>query len=588
MDDLQRACLAHGIQPTWYGIDGSLNEAPRETLAVLAEAFSIHDAPPVPEQGIREALDETDPQRCFVPDALRDARVWGVSCQLGSLRSHRNAGMGDFADLAELCRIVAEAGGDFVGLNPLHALFWADPSRASPFSPSNRTALNPIYLALDWVEGVTLPDGFHEAQARRGGEHIDLADARNTKSSLLHEAFRTVDFPCDPAEHPHALFEALSCRMVGEGHGAGWMSWPDEYRTPAAPGTQRLLHEPDFRREVAFHAWLQHLAGEQLERVNAQAHEAGLRVGLYLDLAVGVSPDGSATWAAPDLAVPGIKIGAPPDPFSDTGQDWGLAPLSPVALAADPAPFADTMRAVMRHAGAVRVDHAMALARLFLIPDHASPLDGAYVHYPFTTLLDALADVSNDARCLVIGEDLGVVPEGFRAVMAARALHAYKVFWFERQADSFDDPAGWGRDALACVGTHDTATFAGWWTGADLEARHAIGQFDGAQLARERDARERDRDAVRRAVGWNEGADWRREDVAFLSTLVHARIARSPCRLAVMQLDDVLGATVQPNMPGTTHEHPNWRVKLPTALEDLAADPGFVAHAAAMKEARPR
>lgn len=589
MDDLQRACLAHGIQPTWHGIDGRLNEVPRDTLEVLADAFNIHNAPPMATEGIREALAETDPKRCFVPDQLRDARAWGVSCQLGSLRSARNAGMGDFADLAALCRIVAEAGGDFVGVNPLHALFWSDPGRASPFSPSSRTALNPIYLALDWIDAIE-PKYWKEGPWQRTVDdpHVDIGTVWNDKSAILYDAFRNVAFDCDPFEHPHALFEAVSLHMVRSSHGAGWMSWPQDYRSPHGSGVRTLLEDAEFRRDVAFHAWLQHLANEQLDRVNREAREAGLRVGLYLDLAVGVAPDGSATWAAPDLVVPGIKIGAPPDPFSDTGQDWGLAPLSPTALAADPAPFADTMRAVMRHAGAVRVDHAMALARLFLIPDHAPPMDGAYVHYPFSTLLDALAAVSHDARCLVIGEDLGVVPEGFRDVMAARALHAYKVFWFERDADTFDDPASWGRDAMACVGTHDTATFAGWWTGADLEARHAIGQFDDAALEREQTARERDRDAVRQAVGWREGVDRRGEDVRHLSTLVHARIARSPCRMAVMQLDDVLGATVQPNMPGTTDEHPNWRVKLTVPLEELADDPGFAAHAATMREARAR
>ena len=606
-DDLARACEAHGIQPVWHGIDGSVNAVPRETLAVLAEAFGIRDAPPVPRSvaqgGIVEALDESDPERCFVPETLRDARVWGVTCQLGSLRSERNAGMGDFADLAALCRIVGDAGGDFVGLNPLNALFWSDPGRASPFSPSNRAALHPLYIALDWLDVALDAEDEAEMARLRALDVVDLHAVHALKDRVLRRAFAadpTADgsdaatsdpitpdpATSDPVTLAHARFEALSRHMVTQGHGAGWMGWPADMQAHDAPRARDLLDGP-LADEVRYHVWLQRRADAQLARVNAEAHEAGLRVGLYLDLAVGVSPDGSATWADPDLVVPGIKIGAPPDPFSDTGQDWGLAPLSPIALAADPAPFTDTMRAVMRHAGAVRVDHAMALARLFLLPAHASALDGAYVHYPFTTLLDALAAASNDARCLVIGEDLGVVPDGFRAVMAARALHAYKVFWFERGEDRFDDPATWGRDALACVGTHDTATFAGWWSGADLEARHAIGQFDDAALERERTARERDRDAVRRAVGWNEGVDWRGESIPLLSALVHARIAASPCRLAAMQLDDVLGASVQPNMPGTTHEHPNWRVKLPVALEALAADSGFAAHAETMGHARP-
>ena len=585
-EDLAQLCELHGIASVWHGIDGSVNAVPAETLETLAAAFNVRETEPLPGSTIADELRRSDPPAAFVPSALRDARVWGATCQLGALRSRRNAGMGDFADLARLCRIVGEAGGDFVGVNPLHALFWSDPGRASPFSPSNRSALNPLYLALDWIEGAELSaDEEREAERLRGLDTVDIPAVHRLKDAALRRAFKKQGASADaawedatPAARQHARFEALSGRMVVEGHGAGWMSWPEKARGDEPPES-----------ETRYHLWLQRLAGEQLERVNAEAQKAGLRVGLYLDLAVGVSPDGSATWSDPDLTVPGIKIGAPPDPFSDDGQDWGLAPLSPTVLAEEAGrPFGAMMDAVMHHAGAVRVDHAMAMARLFLIPNHAPAMDGAYVRYPLSTLLDALAAVSQERRCIVIGEDLGVVPPGFRNVMEARHLHAYKVFWFERDEHSFRDPASWGREALACVGTHDTATFAGWWTGADLDARRRIGQFDDAALSREREARERDRDAVRRAVGWNEGADHRKEDVRHLSVLVHERIARSPCRLAAVQLDDALGSTEQPNMPGTTEEYPNWRVKLPVALEDLAGDEGFRDHAAAMRDVRPK
>ena len=583
MSDLARLCEAHGIQPTWHAIDGTLHDVPRDTLEVLAEAFDIEATPPLADGGIPAALAARDPLACFVPDALADARVWGATCQLGSLRSSRNAGMGDFADLVELCRIVGGAGGDFVGLNPLHALFWADPGRSSPFSPSNRSTLNPIYIALDWVDGAQ-PTAAERAEMRRLRETdvVDLAAVHAVKDAVLRRAFpgqKTSDAETDdPVVLQHARFEALSGRMVMEGHGAGWMSWPEEARHDEPPAD-----------EVAYHVWLQGEAARQLDRVNKEAHEAGLRIGLYLDLAVGVAPDGSATWGDPDLTVPGIKIGAPPDPFSADGQDWGLAPLSPTVLAErDGKPFADMMRAVMRHAGAVRVDHAMAMARLFLIPQNARAMDGAYVHYPLAALLDALAAVSNDRRCIVIGEDLGVVPPGFREIMEARAMHAYKVFWFERGDRDFRSAADWSREALACVGTHDTSSFAGWWTGHDNATREAIGWFTPEQAAHEARMREKDRDAVRRAIGWNEGVDWREEDVQLLSTLVHRRIAASPCRLAAVQLDDALGALDQANMPGTTDQYPNWRRKLPVALEELADDDGFQAHAAVMREERPR
>ncbi|MEN0040810.1 MAG: 4-alpha-glucanotransferase [Pseudomonadota bacterium] len=589
MARLIAACEAHGIEAVWEGIDRSLNPVPRETLEALADAFSITQAEPVQRDGIAKALLQSNVSRCYIPPELEDARIWGVSCQLAALRSRRNAGMGDFADLAALCETVGEAGGDFIGLNPLHALFWADPKRVSPFSPSNRSALNPIYIALDWVESIELTNELRRQidEAQRG-DLIDIATVAALKDEALRVAFADIPFDCELSENLHAVFEALSCRMVAEGYGAGWTSWPTCFQDCNSETVQALLDEPDFRREIAYHVWLQHLAEEQLTRVNQIASRAGLRVGLYLDLAVGVAPDGSATWIDPDLSVPGVKIGAPPDPFSATGQDWGLAPLSPVALAQDATPFAEMMRAVMRHAGAVRVDHAMALSRLFLIPADASALDGAYVRYPFSTLLDALAQVSIEQGCVVIGEDLGVVPDGFRKVIQARALHAYKVFWFERNDVHFYDPATWGRDALACVGTHDTATFAGWWTGADIDARAAAGQFDETQLGIEKVAREQDRNAV---VAVLEASGVIAPDPAetlAMSLAVHAHIADAPCRLAVMQLDDVLGATIQPNMPGTTSEHPNWRVRLPVLLEQLADDPAFRAHVAVMRKARPK
>ncbi|EFL87583.1 4-alpha-glucanotransferase [Ahrensia sp. R2A130] len=589
LEQLVTACEAHGIEPVWEGIDKSLNPVPPATLEALATTFSISDAPPAKIDGIAQALKQSKPARCFVPAQLQDARVWGVSCQLGALRSDRNAGMGDFADLAALCKIIGEAGGDFIGLNPLHALFWADPDSVSPFSPSNRTALNPIYIALDWIQSVVISNDFRtRMEAAREGDFVDVGAVAQLKDEALRQAFAVIGFDCEHADHPHALFEALSCRMVAAGYGAGWTSWPPEYQDRKSEAVSVLTQEPDFQREIAYHVWLQQLADEQLARVNRAARAVGLRIGLYLDLAVGVAPDGSATWMEPDLSVPGVKIGAPPDPFSATGQDWGLAPLSPVALAQDATPFADMMRTVMRHAGAVRVDHAMALARLFLIPANASALDGAYVRYPFSPLLNVLAKVSEEQNCIVIGEDLGVVPDGFRDVMKARALHAYKVFWFERNATDFDDPSTWDRDALACVGTHDTATFAGWWTGADLEARAAIGQFDAAQLETELLARDQDRQALRRAIGDYKATSLSREETARISLAVHSSVAASPCRLAVMQLDDVLGATIQPNMPGTTSEHPNWRVKLTVALETLSNDPAFSAHTKIMHQTRPK
>ena len=590
---LAEACAAHGIDDSFTGIDGVWREVPTETLAVLAEAFDIAHAPPQHMETIREALDEGGAP-AHVPDALRDARVWGFACQLGSLRSDRNHGMGDFADLAELCRIAGGMGADFIGLNPLHALFAANPAHASPFSPSNRTMWNPIYLAPDWVEGWdALPDEMRAVpDALRESDLVDLvAVVRHKRRVLtrLHDDYPWTDAlrrefegyvrRGDGALESHALFEALSRRMANEGRGAGWMGWPSSYRD--RDGLDAKAYEAAEHHQVEYYAWLQWQVDRQLARAAKAAKDAGMRVGLYLDLAVGAAPDGSATWSDPSITVPGLHVGAPPDPFSDTGQDWGLAPMSPVALASAGAkPIADMLAVAMRHAGAVRIDHAMGLARLWLIPAGRSALEGAYVRYPLQRTLKALAATSERFGCMVIGEDLGVVPDGFRPLMEQRDLHAYKVFFFERDEHGFRDPAGFGRTAMACVGTHDTPSFPGWWAGHDINVRRSIGMLDEEGAGRERWLREEDRGRVRAMVG--------EADAVETSVRVHAHVARSPCRLMVVQLDDALGTLDQPNLPGTIDQHPNWRRRMAVPLEGLADHDALARHAAAMREARPR
>ena len=593
--ELVALCNAHGIDDAFWGIDGVHREVPTETLAALAEALNIRDAEPTHRATIQEALDEVDGPRAFVPDALRSERAWGFACQLGSLRSARNAGMGDFEDLRVLVHVLAGLGADFVGLNPLHALFTANPHHASPFSPSNRSWLNPIYIAHDKVPGFeALPHAVRDTPATlREGDLIDLPGVVAHKLKVLRALYE--DFPWDgetthsfkrfrrdgdTSLQDHALFEAISHRMVITGSGAGWTGWPENYRD--RNGMDVLAFETAEAEAVTFHAWLQWIADIQLGTASREAREAGMRVGLYLDLAVGAAPDGSATWGDPSIVVPGLHVGAPPDPFSDTGQDWGLAPMSPVTLSErDAKPIADMLDAVMRYAGAVRVDHAMGLARLWLIPAGQSALEGAYVRYPLKRTLAALSRVTEERGCMVIGEDLGVVPEGFRPLMERRDLHAYKVFLFERDEQGFRNPATWGRTALACVGTHDTPSFPGWWAGHDIEVRRSIGQFTDEDVERETYLRGEDRARVRAMLGGE-------TDPLDMSLKVHAHIARSPCRLAVVQIDDALGTLDQPNMPGTIDEHPNWRRRMVVPVDELATHEGLSRHAEAMRSSRGR
>lgn len=592
MTPLARLCVSHGIEPIYRGIDGRDHAVPETTLAELAHIFGLTAEASAPPPGIVEALAEADPPRCFVPEALGHARAWGVTCQVPSLCSARNLGMGDFADLERLARITAAEGADFVGINPLHAMFWSDPGRISPFSPSNRRLLNPVYVAPEWVAGFEglSPDEDEEAARLRALPLIDARGIGALKDRVLRRLFATAppgepDFTAfvedaGPTLRAHALFETVSAEMARAGHGAGWLGWPSPYRDCHAPEVAELAERHD--DEIRYHLWLQWQADRQLARVQRTALQAGMRVGLYLDIAVGATADGSSTWTDPQRTVPELKIGAPPDDFSLHGQDWGLAPISPVVMSErHGAPVADIMAAVMRHSGAVRIDHAMSLARLWLIPFDKPALEGAYIRYPLSALLARLAEASQAARAIVIGEDLGVVPEGFRPLMAQRAIHSYKVWFFERGRDGLPQIEDWPRDGLACLGTHDMATVPGWAAARDIDLRERFGVLDAATAAMAREERERDKARIARRL---DTAD----DTLSLSLAMHAHMAASPCRLAALQIEDALGLERQINVPGTTDEYPNWRNRLPVRLDELPRDPGFRAHTRIMREARPR
>jgi 4-alpha-glucanotransferase len=350
-----------------------------------------------------------------------------------------------------------------------------------------------------------------------------------------------------------------------------------------------------------FHCFLQWVAERQLSRAQDRARAAGMRIGLYLDFAVGVAPDGSATWSDRALMVPGARIGAPPDYFNAAGQDWGLSPIAPAVLAERHIqPIRDALDTVLRHAGALRIDHAMSLYRLFWIAHGFTAADGAYVRYPFADLVRTVAQVSRARHAIVIGEDLGIVPDGFRQAMHQAEIQGYRVLFFEKRDDHFLPAAAYPREALACVTTHDTQTLAGWWSGHDLVTRAGIGMIDAAALERDKAERAHER---RRLLGALEGegllppvlapvmraeAEAGFELPETLAVAMHRFIARTPSRLVAVAADDLAGALEQVNIPGTVDEHPNWRRKLPVDIEALAAMPLFMAVTEALREERPK
>ena len=566
------------------------------------------------------------PRRCYLPERMRDGgRVWGLTAQLYALRSPRNWGIGDFTDLRALVETAAAHGASVVGINPLHALFPHNPRHCSPYSPSSRLFLNTLYVDVERVlerQGDAATQAWiatPEVQARlrslRDAAMIDYAAVAELKREVLEAAyahFRRVHVASGSALaqafrawcvaggdelRRQGLFEALQEHFFRDDPGVwGWPVWPVAYRDPAAPAVQAFAR--DQAERVEFYLYLQWQADDQLGAAARRSRELGLGVGLYADLAVSVDRAGAETWANQALYAVDASVGAPPDPINLLGQDWGLPPLIPGRLQQHAyAPWIAALRASMKHAGALRIDHVMALMRLYWVPPRASAGEGVYVRYPFDDLLGILALESQRNRCLVIGEDLGTVPAGVRERLAAADVLSYRLMYFERAADgAFQSPPAYPRLALAAVSTHDLPTLAGWWLGRDLRVRAALGHFpSSAEYERQMAERAQDRARLLAALA-REGLlpPDTPADAAQLATLtpalcraVHQVLARSPALVVVAQVEDVLGVVEQANLPGTTDEHPNWRRRLPDAAANLRDDARLAALARMFAAERP-
>ena len=555
------------------------------------------------------------PPRCYLPQALQgEGRVWGATAQLYAVRSERNWGIGDFTDLATLLELWGAQGASVVGVNPLHAKFPHNPAHASPYSPSSRLFLNTLYLDVEAIEDFRESDEaralVHGApfQARlrelRAADRVDYAGVAALKQQVLEllyahfrirhvapetgraQAFRAFCDARGEALHRHAMFEALQEHLHGADAAVwGWPVWPEAMRAPDAPAVRRFAEEHAER--VGFYAWLQWQAELQLDAVGRRSLQLGLGVGLYQDLAVSVDRGGAEAWAAQELVASGASVGAPPDAFNLNGQDWGLPPLVPQRLAeAAYAPFIDTLRANMRHAGALRIDHVMALMRLYWVPAGAAAADGAYVHYPFDELLAILRLESHRNRCAVIGEDLGTVPPQVRDKLAASGVLSYRLLFFERDAEGdFLPPARYPAQALVAASTHDLPTLAGWWQAADLALRAELGLFPDPGLQQEQ-AHERAGDRARLLLaleaegllppgtGVNPASP--PQLTPALACAVHQYLARTPSKIVLVQLEDVLGVREQINQPGTVDAYPNWQRRLPLALEQWPGDARFL------------
>jgi glycogen operon protein len=551
------------------------------------------------------------PPRCFFPPELREgARRFGLAAHLYALRRGGDQGIGDFTTLAQAAAATAARGGVTVGINPLHALFPGDRERASPYQPSDRRFLDPIYIDITAV-----PD-FAASAAARGTmnthaaaiaalaarTHVDYTGVWEAKRAVLDACFehfearrasdpQVKDFERFVAAGGDALQAFALFDAIADVHPGSCTRWPTELAGPRAAGVRAFAAA--HARRIRYACYLQWLADRQLAAAASDAHDGGLGLGFYRDLAIGAAPDGAEVWSdAHGIFARGVSIGAPPDPFARAGQVWGLPPPVPYAMRASGyRGFRALLAANMRHAGALRIDHVMGLMRLFWVPEGAPARDGAYIDYPRDDLLAVLALESARARCMIVGEDLGTVPSGLRERLDDADVLSYRLLWFERHGIAFAPPAHYPRKATACASTHDLPTIAGWWSGADIDERSSLGLVTALDAEHAHDERQREKaalvDAMTNAgVAASAGIDAGKPHDAGVTAAVHRYVAASASALVVLQADDLAGEREALNLPGTDRERPNWRRKVSVDASALWSVPAATMAQSFIGEAR--
>ncbi|WP_419571634.1 4-alpha-glucanotransferase [Rheinheimera sp.] len=546
------------------------------------------------------------PGACYQPAQFKSQKQWGVSVQLYCVRSEQNWGIGDFADLKQLVTHLSAQGADFIGLNPIHALYPAMPESASPYSPSSRRWLNVIYLSVASLPGyaqcqqvkqLTSAPGFiQQLEAVRATEWVDYKNVTALKLPVLKALYHW--FSEHQSQHAElaqsfsvfkqqggesllqlALYDAIHAHLISQDqHAWGWPVWPEQYQRPDSDEVQAFAKA--HADELDFYCYLQFMAREQLAEVQALAKQKGMLIGLYRDLAVGVSEASTEIWGNPDLYCRDASVGAPPDILGPKGQNWGLPPMLPYQMFRQAyRPMIELFRANMQNSGALRIDHVMALLRLWWVPKGAeSAGEGAYIYYPIQDLLGILALESQRHQVVVIGEDLGTVPDGIREILAEYGMYSYRVFFFEQAEDGgYISPAHYPVQAMATLTTHDMPTLIGYWHCGDLELGKKVGLYRDDQLPALFASRHQDKQRILDSL---HGHAMLRPDfpssvdqVGMSTELSHSiqrHVAKGASQLLCLQLEDWMEMTQPVNIPGTSDEYPNWRRKLTMTLEQLA------------------
>lgn len=565
------------------------------------------------------------PKTAYQPAIFQQQKAWGLNVQLYSLRSARNWGIGDFADLAYLVEKGVMYGAEFIGINPLHAMYSAVPEWASPYSSASRRYLNWLYLAIDvlpeyklcksvqnWLNQENIQQ---QLAALRQAEQVNYTEITQLKFTALEKLYAYfqrsraakmqqrqkafADFVKQQGKGLlyQGLFECLdrqsSHQAIEQENQIGWLGWK-QYQQLNDKQRDKLIRQ--HKDQVMFYCWLQWLAQEQLNDLQTLCQAKGMRLGIYGDLAVSSSRGSADVWADPQLYCVDASVGAPPDPLGPVGQNWNIPPYNPTELKARGfQPFIELLRANMQHFGVLRIDHIMGLFRLWLIPPEKTAADGLYVHYPFAELMAILAIESQRNQCLVVGEDLGTVPDEVRWKLNEFQIFSYFVLYFEQRNLQYPDKQAFPINAFATVGTHDVPSLSSFWHCRDLELFAQLGVLQGDVLKQKYDQRVIDKQALLNSLHrdqylpddyWGDALSMAMHQN--LMRVIHLYLAESQTKLIGVQLENLLEQEISFNLPGTSLEYPNWRMRLSRSIEEIFSDEKITALLTEINQARLR
>lgn len=573
-----------------FGIPGNLPLGYHELIVTIG----THDADGSAEDGgIHTTATSTiivTPNRVGLPRRMGASRVWGYAAQLYSVRSHHSWGLGDLTDLADLCTWSASQGAGYLLTNPLHAAEVAGRMEPSPYLPSSRLFVNPIYIRPELIAEYHDLDQY-DASIIESLRTTTLDDdpqalldrdrtwqAKSQALELIHRvdmsASRRMAFTAFRVARGRRLEDFATWCLLSELHGSDWHDWPAELHDPHGAAVARVRREHADR--IDFHMWLQWIADQQLSTAQSSGTDAGMPVGLICDLAIGVNGSGADAWMLNGLFAREMNVGAPPDPFNQAGQDWGQPPMRPDVLEQMAyAPLREMVSSALRHAGGVRIDHIMGLFRLWWVPKGLGPRHGAYVRYNHEAMVGVVALEAYRAGALVIGEDLGTVEPWVRDHLASRGILGTSIMWFETGPDGRPrQPQQWREHAMSSVTSHDLPPTSSYLRGDHVELRDRLGLLTES-VDEERENARRERETWLASLRQQGVLEADEDDPEQVTLAMHTLLTRTPSKVINATLTDAVGDPRTQNLPGTEDEYPNWRVPLsgpdgePVYLEDL-------------------